>query len=175
MSNLVLRFSYQVKRKRIWFSISGSWNEFCHHVTRLVLAQSIGAWIRVYFPMDVGQKARVSSFWFLWRCFFRLPRGWLKAQCIRSKTSSPRISSFFLKPLSRWVKSLKFNLANVEFGHKKWGWGFMMVKTCFWVYLGCELLATWMSKSEFCLRSASVVQAWFKEQGSSDRCFGVSN
>ena len=34
MSNLVLRFSYQVKRKHIGFSIGGSWNELCRQVTR---------------------------------------------------------------------------------------------------------------------------------------------
>ena len=34
MSNLVLKFSYQVKRKHIWFSISGSWNELCRQVAR---------------------------------------------------------------------------------------------------------------------------------------------
>ena len=47
------------------------------------LLNSIRAWIRVYFPMCAGQDARVSSVWFLWRFFCRLPRGWLKAQCIR--------------------------------------------------------------------------------------------
>ena len=91
----------------------------------------IRAWIRVYFPMCAGQDARVLGLWFMGRCFSHLSRRWLKAQCIRSRISPPRISSFFLKPLSHWVESLKFKLANVEFGHKKWGWRFMMIKTCF--------------------------------------------
>ena len=110
---ILLKFSYQVKG-------NSSGSRLTNHGMNCVVTlqgwfslKFIRAWIRVYFPLCAGQDARVSSLWFMGRCFSRLPRRWLKAQGIRSRISPPRISSFFLKSPSHEVENLKFRLTNV--------------------------------------------------------------
>ena len=96
MSNFVLKFSYQVKGNSSGSRLMDRGRNCVITLRGWFSLKFIRAWFRVYFPMGVGQDARVSGLWFLWRCFFRLPWGWLRAQCVR-----------------------------------KWGWGFIIIRTCF--------------------------------------------
>ena len=64
MSNFFLKFSYQVKGKCIWFSISGSWNEFLSWISflssyKVASHSNLSEPGLGFISLFVGQDARV--------------------------------------------------------------------------------------------------------------------
>ena len=62
MSNFVLKFSYQVKGNSSGSRLMDRGMNCVVTLQGWFSLKFIGAWVRVYFPMFVGQKTRVFGF-----------------------------------------------------------------------------------------------------------------